>query len=207
MKRFLKCLGMTVLALGVIGSLAFLYFIPPFTLMKPEEFSGPAGKAGPDLSKVSDPAERMMAERGHYLVTIGSCSDCHTTPGEQGPQLDTMYLAGGFKSVRRAHGTYVSTNLTPDKETGIGTWTDTDIKRVLRSGLAPDGRPIPGHLMPWPAYSHWTDEDMHAVVVYLRHTAPVVHRTPKPAESSFTDPAAIEEDYGGADYAAAAKAK
>jgi hypothetical protein len=207
MKRFLKWFGVTVLALGVIGFLAFLYFIPPFTLMKPEEFSGPAGKAGPDLSKISDPAERMMAERGHYLVAIGACSDCHTTPGAQGPQFDTMYLAGGFKSVRRAHGTYVSMNLTPDKDTGIGNWSDTDIKRVLRSGLAPDGRPVPGHLMPWPAYSQWTDEDMHAVVVYLRHTAPVVHRIPAPAEASFSDPAAIEEDFGGADHAAAANAK
>jgi hypothetical protein len=207
MTRFLKWFGVTVVALGVIGFLAFLYFIPPFTLMKPEEFSGPAGKAGPDLSKISDPAERMMAERGHYLVTIGACSDCHTTPGAHRPQFDTMYLAGGFKSVRRAHGTYVSMNLTPDKDTGIGNWSDPDIKRVLRSGLAPDGRPIPGHLMPWPAYSQWTDEDMHAVVVYLRHTAPVVHRIPRPAEASLSDPAAIEEDFRGADHAAAANAK
>ena len=58
MKRFLKWFGISVIALGVIGFLAFLYFIPPFTLMKPEEFSGPAGKAGPDLSKIADPGER-----------------------------------------------------------------------------------------------------------------------------------------------------
>jgi hypothetical protein len=206
-KRFLKWSGVTALALGVIGFLAFLYVIPPLTLMKPEEFSGPVGKAGPDLSKILDPAERMIAERGRYLVTIGACGDCHTTPGGQGPQFDTMYLAGGSKSVRRAHGTYVSMNLTPDKDTGIGAWTDTDITRVLKSGLAPDGRPIPGQLMPWPAYSQWTDEDMRAVMVYLRHTAPVVHRIPKPAEASLTDPAAIEEDFGGADYAASPDAK
>ena len=205
MKRFLKWLGLTVLALGVIAFLAFLYFIPPFTLMKPEEFSGPAGRAGPDLSKISDPAERMMAERGHYLVTIGSCNDCHTTPSARGPRIDEMYLAGGFKMTRRGHGTYVSMNLTPDKETGIGSWPDDDLKRVWRNGLAPDGRPLPGHLMPWPMYSQWTDEDMHAVIVYLRHTTPIAHAIPKPTAASFSDAAALEEDYGGADYAAAAR--
>src|SRR5260370_24671404 len=109
MKRTLKWFSIIVLVLGRGGFLAFLYFIPPCALMKPEEFSGPAGKAGPDLSKISDPAERMVAERGQYLAMIGSCNDCHTTPGAQGPQIDTMYLAGGFKLTRRAHGTYVST--------------------------------------------------------------------------------------------------
>jgi hypothetical protein len=205
MKKFLKWFGLGVLVLGVVGFLAFLYFIPPFTLMKPEEFSGPAGKAGPDLTKIADPGERMMAERGHYLVTMGSCADCHATPGPQGPRIDDMYLAGGFRATRRGHGTYISMNLTPDKATGIGNWTDDDLKRVWRNGLAPDGRPIPGHLMPWPAFSQWTDEDMHAVIVYLRHTAPIVHSIPKPAAAAFSNAAAFEEDYGGADYAAPPK--
>lgn len=56
--------------------------------------------------------------------------------------------------------------------------------------------------MAWPALSQWTDEDMYAVIVYLRHTAPLVHRIPEPiANTGLTDPAAYEEDYGGADYA------
>ncbi len=202
MKRFLKWFGISALAVALAGFLAFLYFIPPFALMKPEEFSRPAGKAGPDLSKISDPAERAIAERGHYLVTIGSCADCHATPGPQGPRIQDMYLAGGFKASRTGFGSYVSMNLTPDKDTGVGSWTDDDLKRVLRNGLAPDGRQIPGHLMPWPAFSHWTDEDAHAVVVYLRHTVPIVHRIRKPSGATFTDAAAFEEDYGGADYAA-----
>jgi hypothetical protein len=201
MKRFLKWFGICALVLGLIAFLAFLYFIPPFMLLKPEEFSGPAGKAGPDLSKISDPDERALAERGHYLATLGSCADCHATPGPQGPRIDDMYLAGGFKTMRKGFGTYISMNLTPDKDTGIGAWSDDDLKRVWRNGLAPDGRQIPGHLMPWPAFSHWTDEDMHAVIVYLRHTVPIVHRIPKPSAADFTDAGAYEEDYGGADYA------
>lgn len=203
MKTFLKWFGISVLVLGVVGFLAFLYFIPPFTLVPPEEFSDPPGKAGPDLSTIADPAERAMAERGRYLVLIGSCADCHATPGPQGPRLDDMYLAGGFKMIRKNLGTHVSFNLTPDKQTGLGNRTDSDIKRVLRNGIAPDGRSIPGLLMPWPAFTNWTDEDMHAVVVYLRHTRPIAHSIPKPLdETVFTDSAAYEEDYGGKDYAA-----
>jgi hypothetical protein len=205
MKRFLKWFGLVALALGVLGFLAFLYFIPPFSLLKPEEFSGPAGKAGPDLSKIADPGERAIAERGHYLVTLGSCADCHATPSSQGPDIDHMYLAGGMKTQRKGFGTYVSMNLTPDKRTGIGDWSDDDLKRVWRNGLAPDGRQIPGHLMPWPAFSHWTDEDVHAVIVYLRHIPPIAHAIPKPSEATFTNPEVYEEDYGGADYAAPKK--
>ena len=204
MKRFLKWFGITVMAFGVMGFLAFLYFIPPFTLVAPEEFSRPVGEAGPNLSAIADPGERAMAERGHYLVTIGSCADCHATPSPQGPQLKEMYLAGGFKMTRKDMGTYVSMNLTPDRETGLGKWSDDDIKRVLRNGLARDGRKIPGHLMPWPAFSNWTEEDRHAVVVYLRHTTPIAHRIPAPkTDETFTDSAAYEEDYGGKDYAIA----
>ncbi len=201
MKRVLKWIAVVVLGLAAAAFLAFLYFIPPFTIAKPETFSAPLVSAGPDLSGIADPAERSVAERGRYLMTLGACSDCHSTPGPQGPRINDMYLAGGFKMARARYGTYVSMNLTPDRETGIGAWSDEDIKRVLRNGLAPDGRRIPGHLMPWPAYSNLTDEDLYAVIVYLRKTAPIVHRIPKPADPMIGDPAAVEEDHGGADYA------
>jgi cytochrome c len=202
-KRLLKWLAIVVIVIGLFGFLAFLYFIPPFNFIAPEEISRPAAEAGPNLSATADPVLRAVAQRGRYLVTIGSCADCHATPGPQGPQMKQMYLAGGFKMMGRDKGTYVSTNLTSDPETGLGKWTDDDIKRSLRNGLAPDGRPIPGHLMPWPAYSNWTEEDLHAVVVYLRHVAAIVHRIPAPnTDAVFTDIQAVEEDYGGKDYAA-----
>jgi hypothetical protein len=207
MKRFLKWFGISAIALGIIGFLAFLYFIPPFMFMKPEEFSGPAGKAGPDLSKIVDPGERAIAERGHYLVILGSCADCHSTPTPQGPDIEHMYLAGGAKFVRKGFGAYTTINLTPDKQTGVGNWSDEDLMRVWRNGLAPDGRQVPGHLMPWPGFSHWTDEDLHAVIVYLRHTGAISHAIPKPntSEPALTSPGAFEEDYFGADYAAPKK--
>ena len=204
MKRFVKWAAMIVVAVGVVAFLAFLYFIPPFDFIPPEDISRPAGEAGPNLSAIADLGERAVAERGRYLVTVGSCGDCHATPGPQGPLLKEMYLAGGYKAARKGTGTFVSTNLTPDKETGIGQWTDQDIKRVLRNGLAPDGRAIPGHLMPWPAFSNWTEEDRYAVVAYLRRTAPISHRiAPPTSDAVLSDPAAHEEIHGGKDYAAA----
>lgn len=201
MKRFLKWALIVVLSLGAVAFLAFLYFIPPFTLAAPEEFSGPVASYGPPLSEIADPGVRAMAERGRYLVTLGSCSDCHSTPGPQGPRAADMYLAGGAKMTRRHAGTYVSVNLTSDRETGLGSYSDEEINRALRSGVSKSGRSIPGHLMPWPGYSNWTDEDLHAVVVYLRQTKAISHRIPQPVPPAFTDPAAVEEDYAGRDYA------
>ena len=102
MKRFLRWLAAIVIACGVLGFIAFLYFIPPFNFIAPEAMSRPAAEAGPDLRVIADAGERAVAERGRYLVTIGSCGDCHATPGPQGPQLREMYLAGGNKMIRKA---------------------------------------------------------------------------------------------------------
>jgi hypothetical protein len=109
-----------------------------------------------------------------------------------------MYLAGGRKFVTAAHGTVVSRNLTPDAETGLARRTDEDVKRVLRSGVYPDGLPIPHMAMPWAQFSNWSDEDLHAVVVYLRHIKPVRHEIPPPAAGNAGDvvPGAVEVVYG-----------
>ena len=75
------------------------------------------------------------------------------------------------------------------------------MKRVLRSGTFADGHVTPGTVMPWPVFSNWTEEDRHAVVVYLRHVKPVRHRIPEPvAGSGITIAGAIEQDYAGKDY-------
>src|SRR4029079_14965044 len=101
MKRVLKWLSLAVIVIGVLGFLAFLYFIPPFDSIPPEEVARPAGEAGPKLASIADPGERALAERGRYLATIGSCADCHATPGPQGPRMFDMYLAGGMRMTRK----------------------------------------------------------------------------------------------------------
>ena len=195
MKKILKWVGIILGVLLVIGFIGFLYFIPPFTLIPPEEFTKPTAAAGPSLDNIADPVERMLAQRGKYLVTGLDCSGCHTPQGDQGPNWD-KYLAGGVKAGFRGYGTFVSRNLTSDKETGLGRRTDDEVKRVLRSGLLPEGRVAYFQDMPWAVVSNWTEEDRHAVVVYLRHLKPVTHKIPDfDANPQVDDPAAIQSFY------------
>ena len=196
MKKILKWIGI-ILGVLILGAfLGFLYFIPPFMLAPPEAFSDPVATAGPSLDDITDQAERALAERGKYIVMVHDCSGCHTPLGDEGPNLDE-FLAGGFKTVFRGSGTFVTRNLTPDKETGLARRTDEEVKRVLRTGLLPEGRIAFHRDMPWPIYSNWTEEDRHAVVVYLRHLKPVFHKIPDDDTTTVDgDPSAIETYYG-----------
>ena len=91
----------------------------------------------------------------------------------------------------------MSRNLTPDVETGLGAKTDEQIKRVLRSGVFADGRVFHPFMMPWADFSNMTEEDRHAVVVFLRHLKPVRHRIP---DWSPSGDAVNETIFGGLDY-------
>jgi mono/diheme cytochrome c family protein len=200
MKRFLTWALLILAVVAVCGFGAFLYLIPPFFITPPEDFGRALADAAPTVSDIADPAQRAIAARGRYLVMTHGCIGCHATNGSQGPDL-TKYLAGGGLKVQTPHGTFISRNLTSDQETGIGRRTDDEVKRVLRSGTFPDGHVAPGTAMPWPDFSNWSEEERHAVVVYLRHLKPIAHRIPDPvAGNAVTIPGTIEQDYGLKDY-------
>jgi len=199
-KRILKWIAIVLLVVAVCGFCAFLYNIPPFFIVTPEEFGKAMLDAAPPVTNITDPAERAIAERGRYLVMAGGCIGCHAQNGPQGPDL-TKYLAGGAVKVHTPHMTVVSPNLTPDKETGLARRTDEEVKRVLRSGTFPDGHVVSVTAMPWGNLSNWTEEDRHAVVVYLRHLPAVRHATPDPVPgNAITIPGALEQAYAGKDY-------
>ncbi len=203
MKRILKWTAGVVLVLAVAGFLAFLYLIPPFFISPPETFSGPMATAAPPVAGITDPAERAIAEHGRDIVTRTGCIGCHATNGPQGPDL-TKYLAGGGLKSETAHGTFISRNLTPDKDTGLARRSDDEVKRVLRSGVFPDGHVVPHTVMPWSIFSNWTEEDQHAVVVYLRHLPAIRHEIPDPDKTPAPmTSGAVEQAYGGKDYGAA----
>jgi hypothetical protein len=196
----MKWTVIAVFVLVICGLGAFLYNIPPFFLIAPEQFSKDMMAAPPTTADIADPAERAIAERGLYIVRTTGCIGCHATNGSQGPDL-TKYLAGGALKFQTAHATYVSRNLTPDEQTGLGRRTDAEIMRVLRSGVFADGHVVESTVMPWPVFSNWTEEDRYAVVVYLRHLKPVSHATPEPVlGNAITVPGALEQDYGFDDH-------
>ena len=116
---------------------------------------------------VAPAQEDPRLARGRYLgETIAACGNCHTPKGPQG-ELPGMTLAGGF--VIEIPGAFraVVPNVTPDPETGIGRWSDADIAAAIREGRRPDGTII-GPPMPIELYRRISDEDLAALVAWLR---------------------------------------
>jgi len=198
MKKVLKWVGIILGPLLVIAFFAFLYLIPPFFIAPPETFSKPEGDAGPALTDISDPATKMVAEHGKYLVKTIGCTGCHTSNGSQGPDW-TRYLGGGMKFQAKEYGTIISRNLTSDTQTGLGRRTDEYVERVLQSGVMDNGRvSIP---MPWYNYANLTMEDRHAIVVYLRHLKAAPHDIPDPLPDVMPVDKAPGETIMAGDYA------
>ena len=127
----------------------------------------------PYTTDISAPDPSDMAARGAYLVnSITGCTDCHTPvdPNTGTPVME-KYLAGR-QPYEGPWGVVYGGNITPDVETGIGDWTEEEIKRALISGVGKDGRRL--ILMPWYAYSSLTSEDADAIVYYLKNVLPAV---------------------------------
>lgn len=124
-------------------------------------------------------AESQVA-RGKYLVTIGSCNDCHTA-GYFFGKPDMAHALGGSDVgfAIPGLGVFVAPNLTPDKETGLGKWTTQQIVTALTTGKLPDGRML-APIMPYEAFSHLTKADARAIVAYLKSLPPVNHKVPGP---------------------------
>ena len=115
--------------------------------------SAPAGLNGADVVK-----------RGEYLARAADCVVCHTSPGGQ-------QYAGGL-AIPLPFGTLYSTNITPDKATGIGDYSDENFLNAVQRGFRRDG----AHLypaMPYPSYTYMTDADALAIKAYLFSLAPV----------------------------------
>jgi mono/diheme cytochrome c family protein len=136
------------------------------------------GAFGPLTTPAS--ADDAQVERGRYLVIVAGCSDCHTPGALLGSPDMKRYLGGsdvGF-AIPGA-GVFVGQNLTPDKETGLGSWTAEQIVTAIRTGKTPEGRTL-SPVMPWPALSHLTDDDAQAIAAFLKSTAPVDHKNAGP---------------------------
>jgi mono/diheme cytochrome c family protein len=124
-------------------------------------------------------AADSQIERGKYLVTVGGCSDCHTPGTFLGRPDTTRFLGGSDVGFALPDGVFVGRNLTPDKETGLGNWSDEQIVKAFTTGQRPDGRML-APIMPWPALSQLTASDAQAIVAFLRSIPPVKNKVPGP---------------------------
>jgi mono/diheme cytochrome c family protein len=117
-------------------------------------------------------------ERGTYLVrTIAACGNCHTPKGPGGVPVADKEMAGGFKFDEKPFTAYAP-NITPDNDTGIGKWTDAQIIDAIRKGKRPDGSTI-GPPMPIELYRDMAEDDVKAIVVYLRSLKPIANKVTK----------------------------
>ena len=145
-----------------------------------------------------------QVDRGRYLVSVMGCNDCHTPlkMGANGPEPDmSRFLSGHPENVKTTmppppegiwlwHGAATNTsfagpwgvsyaaNLTPDRNTGLAIWTEDMFISAIRTGRhMGTSRPI-APPMPWPAFRNATDEDLKAILAYLRTIPPVVNHVP-----------------------------
>jgi mono/diheme cytochrome c family protein len=134
----------------------------------------------PVEGRVVAPSRADSVAYGKYLVSIGACMDCHTRQ-EKGHPVEGMEFAGGFE-FRMPQGTVVSANITPDLETGIGSWTEDGFVSRFRQyreyavNGAPPSSPESFTLMPWLGYSQLEEEDLRAIYRYLRTIRPVTNK-------------------------------
>ena len=138
-----------------------------------EPVPAPAENADAQAAADAAPAVDPVVERGKYLAAAGNCISCHTRPGGEP-------FAGGLAfetQIGPIRATIHSTNITPDAETGIGKWTDSDLIKAMHEGVAPGGRNL-FPAFPYTSFTKVTDDDVKAIYAYLKTVAPVKYTAP-----------------------------
>jgi len=122
-------------------------------------------RGGDPTAALPGPITPQLVARGAYLAKVGDCTACHTAPGGGD-------FAGGL-AIASPIGVIFSTNITPDRETGIGAYAYGDFERAVRQGILKSGRTM-YPAMPYPSYSRISDDDVAALYAYFMHgVAPV----------------------------------
>ena len=134
--------------------------------------------------------ETELIARGRYIATAIQGCGCHTREKADGGKDEKWQYAGspnpappmgppanaGWSSPRWKK--IYASNITPDRETGIGKWTETDFIRAMRTGVTPDGRVLDAQ-MPWTSFQKVTDRDLKSLWAYLKTIKPNKNRPPK----------------------------
>lgn len=136
----------------------------------------------PPTAKATDPENQRQIERGEYLAKMGDCIACHTDVKGGTPAF------AGRLPLATPFGTFYSPNITPDKKTGIGNWTEQDFIRALKDGRAPQGYnyfPV----FPYLYFSNASEDDLRALYAYFM-SIPPVELPNKPQPFPFNVPGA-----------------
>ncbi|MEO7057739.1 MAG: hypothetical protein ABI281_05315, partial [Caldimonas sp.] len=130
-------------------------------------------------------AQGSRVDRGRYLVTaVMACGNCHTPKDAQGRAIAGKELAGGGIAFDIPPFTGTAANITPDVDTGIGGWSDDEIKRALIHGERPGRGPLAGKRLAVPMATNFFKAilpgDLDAIVAYVRSVPPVRNLLPAP---------------------------
>jgi len=167
----------------------------------------PKGAPAPAPGGAAKHVDQAAVQRGRYLVTIGGCEDCHTpkkfdpalgmpvndetlafsghpknAPEPEGTvgQRDMGLIGPTFTAFKMPFGTVYSSNITADKKTGIGSWTEAQFVQTMRTGRRTHTYPILPP-MPWPSVASMNDDDLRAVYAFLQSTKPISNSVKPPS--------------------------
>jgi alcohol dehydrogenase (quinone), cytochrome c subunit len=160
----------TLATLGAVLVVSFSQISVSQDAPPPVDAAAPAETA---LVEPVPPPVDPLVVKGEYLARAGNCVSCHTRPeGEP--------FAGGlaFQTPYSFLGEIHSTNITPDPNTGIGTWTEADFIRAMHAGVAADGSKL-FPAFPYTAFTLVSEDDLKAIYAYLRTVAPVKYTPPR----------------------------
>lgn len=150
---------------------AYLRNLEPIVNTVPEsEYGFPLPpNYGPPVDSVPEMSRDDLVAYGDYVANaLGHCTECHTPMVEGRHQMDRIGEGGRiFPNIFGLDLTTVSRNITPHPDVGIGQWTDDEIKRSITDGVSRDGRKL-ANAMAFSYYKRISDEDLDAIVAYLR---------------------------------------
>ncbi len=139
-----------------------------------------ARQEGAPQGTAATPAAMTLADSialGERLSYTTGCNDCHTPGFFYNAPDYTRMLSGSEVGWTGPWGTTYPRNLTPDVETGIGSWSEDDIVKAVRTGQRPDGSPLLPP-MPWPNFARMTDLEAHSLAKFLKSIPAIKHAMP-----------------------------
>jgi mono/diheme cytochrome c family protein len=167
--RFLKWMAISLLVLLVVLSIGITFTVGWRPLI------GPKTRPVTGRRFESTPAR---LERGRYLATaVSGCIECHTAHSPSDVKTIVGKPGSGQVFLDQDGMRIVAENITPDKETGIGSWTDDEIARAIREGVDRNGNTL-FPIMPYSHFRSMSDEDLASVVVFVRSLEPVKSSLP-----------------------------